>query len=58
MRLLIKTNLKKYGCENVFSNEQVKQKIYDTNYERYGCKIPTQNPEIIKKAQEELNKII
>lgn len=30
------TNLKKYGCENPFQNEKVKEKIRDTCTERYG----------------------
>jgi len=31
-----KTNLEKYGCENVFSNNDIKNKIRQTTLEKYG----------------------
>lgn len=31
-----KTNLKRYGCENVFQNEKIKEKIKKSNLKRYG----------------------
>ncbi|MGB1097303.1 MAG: DUF7487 domain-containing protein, partial [Acholeplasmataceae bacterium] len=37
-----KTFLEKYGVENSFQNEKVKQKIKNTNLEKYGVKNPSQ----------------
>lgn len=36
------TNIQRYGCENVFQNEQIKDKIIQTNLEKYGVPYATQ----------------
>ena len=41
-----KTNLEKYGVENVFQNDFIKSKIKITNLEKYGFEYPLQNNEI------------
>ena len=46
------TNLEKYGVENVFQNENIKNKIYETNIEKYGTKSPIQNEQIKEKSRE------
>ena len=46
------TNLEKYGCENPFQNEEIKNKIKETNIEKYGVPVPTQNPDIRRKGIE------
>lgn len=43
------TCLKKYGVENPFASEEIKEKIKNTNIEKYGCAVPTQNKDIYKK---------
>ena len=45
------TNLLRYGCENVFENEEIKKKIKDTCLEKYGVEHHRQLPEIQKKAE-------
>ncbi len=47
-----KTNLEKYGCENPFQNEQVKEKIKQTNLKLYGVENPSQCPEIHQRKVE------
>lgn len=32
-----KTNVERYGSENVFASEEIKKRIVNTNMERYGC---------------------
>jgi hypothetical protein len=44
------TNLDKYGVENVFQSEEIKEKIRNTNVERYGEIHPNKNPEMLKKC--------
>ncbi len=44
-----KTNLKKYGVENPFQSEKIKEKIKKTNLKRYGVENVSSSPEIIKK---------
>ena len=44
------TNNKYYGCDNVFSNQQIKDKIKDTNNKKYGVNNPMQNTTIRNKA--------
>ena len=46
------TNMKRYGVENPFQNEQVKEKIKQTCLERFGKEHPMQNKEIFKKTQQ------
>ena len=36
------TNIKKYGCENVFQNEDIKDKIINNNIEKYGVRSTAQ----------------
>jgi len=43
-----KTNIEKYGCENVFSSEKIKEKIKSTCIENFGV----DNPKKSKKIQE------
>lgn len=45
----IKTNLERYGVENPFQSEEIKQKIKEINLERYGVENPSQSPEIHQK---------
>ena len=44
------TNLKKYGVENVFQSEQIKEKIKQINIEKYGTENPMQNEQIKNKS--------
>lgn len=46
------TNLKKYGVENVFQSEQIKEKIKQINIEKYGTENPMQNEQIKNKSME------
>lgn len=41
----------KYGVDNVFQIEKVKDKIKETNLEKYGVKNPQQNKEIKEKTE-------
>jgi hypothetical protein len=43
------TNLQKYGVENPFQNDVIKQKIKMTNLQKYGVENPSQNKEINQK---------
>lgn len=45
------TNLKKYGCENSFQSEEVKDKIKETNLLKYGVEFPTQSKDIREKIK-------
>jgi hypothetical protein len=47
-----KNNLLKYGVENVFQSEIVKDKIKQTNLEKYGFENPNHNIEIRNKIKE------
>ncbi len=47
-----KTNLERYGVENVFQSEYVKDKIRNSLKEKYGVEHPLQNPELLKKSQD------
>jgi hypothetical protein len=51
---VISTNLRNYGCMNVFQSEQVKDKITKTNINRYGDKCALRNP-LIKEKQQNTN---
>lgn len=46
-----KTNLKKYGVENVAQNNKIKQKLKQTNQERYGANSPLESKIIQNKIQ-------
>ena len=46
------TCLERYGCENVFQNEEIKEKIKETCLEKYGEAHPMKNSEILEKAKE------
>ena len=41
----------KYGCENVFQSEVIKQKSCETCLRNHGVEYPSQNIEIFKKQQ-------
>lgn len=44
-----KTCLEKYGVENVFQLETIKNKIRETNLKKYGVEYPSQSKEILIK---------
>ena len=44
------TNLERYGVENVFQSEEIKQRIKDSNMEKYGADHHMKVPEILQKA--------
>jgi hypothetical protein len=46
------TNIQKYGCENPFTNEEIKEKIKKSNIEKYGCENPFANEEIKQKIKQ------
>jgi hypothetical protein len=46
------TNIERYGRENCFQNEEIKDKIKATNIERYGCENPMQNEDVKAKTKE------
>ena len=46
------SNIDKYGVENVFQSEEVKQKIKDTNIEKYGTEYSSQNEEVKQKIKD------
>lgn len=46
-----KTNLKKYGVENVAQNIEIRQKVKQTNLERYGAKSPLESKIVQNKIQ-------
>ena len=43
------TNMERYGAENPFQNEDVKQKIRDTNMKTYGVPYAMQNAEFAEE---------
>lgn len=43
---------KKYGVDNIFQIEQIKEKIKETNIEKYGVENPQQNIDIKNKTEE------
>jgi hypothetical protein len=45
-------NIEKYGCENPFENEEIKEKIKHTNLKKYGCENPMQSEEIKEKVKQ------
>ena len=46
-----KIMLERYGVENAFAAEEIKEKIYETNLSRYGFKSPCQNSSIKQKIK-------
>ena len=46
-----KTNLLKYGYENVMGNEEIRKKREETNLNRYGVKFAIQNADILNKIK-------
>lgn len=44
-----KTNIEKYGVENVFKSDKIKRKIVSTNKKKYNVSYPSQNKDIRKK---------
>lgn len=49
----IKTSIEnKYGVDNVFRLDSIKNKIYETNISKYGVRVPTQNKEIYNKIKQ------
>ena len=51
-----KTNLKRYGSENLFSSEYGKGKIKETNLERYGYESATKSEKVKNKIIDTNNK--
>ena len=47
-----KTNLERYGVENPFQSEEIKNKIKQKNLEKYGVENPSQSPDIHQKKIE------
>jgi len=52
-----KSNMLKYGVENVFELENIKEKIKKTCLQRYGVEYPAQNEDIFLKTQKKRFKI-
>ena len=46
------TNNKRYGANNVFASNIIKNKIKQTNLDKYGVEYSTQNPNVIAKIKE------
>ena len=51
-----KTNLERYGVENVFQSKEIRNKIKETFSERYGVTHPSQIPEVKQKIQDTYKK--
>jgi hypothetical protein len=47
-----KTCLEKYGVENLFQSEKIKQKLKETNIKKYGVENPTHSNEIREKTKQ------
>jgi len=45
----IKTNRERYGVDNTFQSEHIKDKIKSTNLKRYGVEYPSQSIDILSK---------
>ena len=52
-----KNNLEKWGVENPFQVEEIKEKIRKTNLEKWGVENPSQNSEINKKIKEKISRL-
>jgi hypothetical protein len=46
-----KTELKRYGVDNVMKLDKFKDKLKQTNLKKYGCSHPLKNKEVINKLQ-------
>ena len=46
-----KTNLERYGSENVFSSEKIKERIRQSNLKKYGTEYSSQNKEVKEKIK-------
>jgi len=51
-----KTNLNKYGVENVFQSGKIKDKIKQTNLKKYGVEHHMQNSEVLKRTTDTIKK--
>jgi hypothetical protein len=51
-----RTNLKKYGCKNPASSQEVKNRKEKTNIRKYGCKNPFSSEIVKKRIRETLQK--
>ena len=49
---MIKTNVERYGVENVFQSDEIKIKSKITNNIKFGVDYPQQNKEILEKSNE------
>ena len=47
-----KTNLEKYGVENVSQNNSIREKVKKTNLEKFGCEYASQNKDIKNKVKQ------
>ena len=47
----IETNLKRYGAENPFQVDEIKEKIRNLNIERIGVEYPQQNAQVRQKTE-------
>ena len=52
-----KNNLEKWGVENPFQLDSVKEKIKKANLEKFGVQNPSQNKQINKKIRESISKL-
>jgi hypothetical protein len=48
---IARTNLEKYGCENVFASKDIKEKIKSTLIDKYGVDNPQKNQRIRNKSK-------
>lgn len=55
-KLIKKTNLKRYGAENPFASEAIKEKIKKSNLEKYGVEYAAQRDEVKEKQKETMMK--
>jgi len=54
---LKKNNIEKWGVENPFQLDSVKEKIKNTNLKKFGVENPSQNKEINNKIRESISKL-
>lgn len=54
---LRRNNLEKWGVENVFQSDTIKEKIRETNLEKWGVENPSQNKDIKEKIRESISKL-
>lgn len=46
------TNTERYGCENVFSSEEIKSRIVNTNLKKYGVKCSQQDKAVRERTKQ------